>query len=77
MSEIKNTSEDINNEFGDHLKNAKNIINFLDGLQMGEIGVFDNGNNTQELMNNFIVLNDNQLKLEFLLIAAQFLQTQW
>ena len=39
MSEIKNTSEDINNEFGDHLKNTKNIINFLDGLQMGEIGV--------------------------------------
>ena len=35
MSEIKNTSEDINNEFGDHLKNTKNIINFLDGLQMG------------------------------------------
>ena len=66
MSEIENTPENNNDEFGNHLQNTKNIINFLDGLQMGEIGVFDNGDNIQNLMNNFIVLNDNQSKLEFL-----------
>ena len=77
MSEIENTPENNNNdEFGNHLQNTKNIINFLDGLQMGEIGVFDNGDNIQNLMNNFIVLNDNQSKLELLLKNLSDLQEE-
>ena len=52
--------------FTTHLQQLGNAINYLDGLQMGEIGKFDKGEG-QELKNNFIVLNDNQIQLEFLL----------
>jgi hypothetical protein len=63
MSENKNESID---GFNEHLQHLGNIINYLDGLQMGEVGKFDKGED-QELKNNFIVLNDNQIQLEFLL----------
>ena len=63
MSENKIESVD---GFNGHLQQLGNIINYLDGLQMGEVGKFDKGED-QELKNNFIVLNDNQIQLEFLL----------
>ena len=63
MSENKIESVD---GFDGHLQQLGNIINYLDGLQMGEVGKFDKGEE-QELKNNFIVLNDNQIQLEFLL----------
>ena len=63
MSENKIESVD---GFNGHLQQLGDIINYLDGLQMGEVGKFDKGEE-QELKNNFIVLNDNQIQLEFLL----------
>ena len=63
MSENKIESVD---GFDSHLQHIGNIVNYLDGLQMGEVGKFDKGED-QELKNNFIVLNDNQIQLEFLL----------
>ena len=63
MSENKIESID---GFDSHLQHLGNIINYLDGLQMGEIGKFDKGEG-QELKNNYIVLNDDQIQLEVLL----------
>ena len=59
MSENKIESVD---GFNGHLQQLGNIINYLDGLQMGEVGKFDKGEG-QELKNNYIVLNDDQIKL--------------
>ena len=63
MSENKIESVD---GFDSHLQHLGNIINYLDGLQMGEVGKFDKGEG-QELKNNYIVLNDDQIQLEYLL----------
>ena len=57
MSENKIESVD---GFNGHLQQLGDIINYLDGLQMGEVWKFDKGEE-QELKNNFIVLNDNQI----------------
>ena len=54
MSENKIESVD---GFDGHLQQLGNIINYLDGLQMGEVGKFDKGEE-QELKNKFIVLNN-------------------